>query len=1051
MRLRTKAVWSLAAALCLALFFAAPLAAQTVTTGNISGVVTDAQGGVLPGATVAATHTDTGTSYEAVTGADGHYSILNVRIGSYTIAAAMSGFKDQKQEKIDVALGADKTVDFKLALATVSETVDVVATSPDIDVSNGGTGQNIATQVIETLPTINRSITDFARVSPFVNPTTLGSSGDQAMSIAGRHNRYNNMQIDGAVNNDLFGLADTGTPGGQTGTQPVSLDAIQEIQVVVSPYDVRQGGFSGGAVNVVTKSGTNALHGTGYIFGRNQSLIGAIPAVATTANPNPSDTKVGSFSDKQSGFSFGGPIVKNKAFYFGNADFQRKLTPVGFSVSGNSGQPWNQQDAATVAAIVQTLKTQYNFDPGGLDEFSRPQNNDKAFVRTDFNLSQKNRLTARVNYVNGTQYVGTPTTTQYLLPDRYYSIQDKTLSSVGQLDTTLGSTTFNQFRITYQRERNVRGDQPGFAHFPSTQVDLTGSNNVLFGTETSSQANALNQDITEINDDFTMVRGHHTLTVGTHNELFHFYNLFIQNFYGTYRFTSLANLQAGLAQSFSHNFSNYPSNPNFAADFGVQQYGFYAGDLWRVKPNLTLNYGIRLDMPHFPDTPAANPVSVADFGYRTDVVPAPKMFSPRLGFNWDLTGNSAMTQQIRGGIGSFAGRTPYVWLSNQYGNTGVDFTSLSVAFNANNKIPFVADPLNQPTSVSGGAAGRQTINMIDPNYKYPQVIRGNIAYDRSLPWGLVATAEFLFSKTQKDVLWKDLNFAPTGTTRPDGRLVLAKVDTNINDAVLLTNTNQGDTETVAFKVEKRYRHGWYASGSYLYGRSRTISDGGAFVALSSWRDQYENYDPNNPTLARSNYEPGNRINLSTSVDVPMWHNLHSVASMFYSGQTGQPYSLVFNGDANGDTTTFNDIAYVPASADQVIVTNGTWDQLNAYLSQDPAAKNNRGMVPNRNTGTSPWTNQLDVRYAVTVPAGKAKVELSMSVLNFLNMLNKDWGWHYFPNFYSPQTLGYGGIDAATGKEIINASTITSPTFLGTFTRDDLRSRWQAQWEARIRF
>jgi hypothetical protein len=1049
MRLRRKAGWSLAAALCLSLIVAAPLAAQTATTGNITGIVTDSSGGVLPGAVVTATHTDTGTSYESVTGADGRYNVQNVRVGGYTVAVTMSGFKDSKQENMVVELGAEKTVDFKLQLATVSETVNVVATSPDIDVSSGGTAQNISKQVIETLPTINRSITDFARVSPFVNPTTLGSNGDQALSIAGRHNRYNNMQIDGAVNNDLFGLADTGTPGGQTGTQPISLDAIQEIQVVVSPYDVRQGGFSGGGVNVVTRSGTNSLHGTGYLFGRSQSLIGDIPGIATVANPSPADTKVGTFSDKQSGFSFGGPIAKNKAFYFGNADFQRKLTPVGFSVSGNSGQQWSPGDQAAVQQVLQIAKTQYGFDPGGLDEFSRPQNNDKVFIRTDFNLSNKNRLTARMNYVNGTQYVGTPTTTQYLFPDRYYSIQDKVFSSVGQLDTTFGSSTFNQFRVTYQRERNVRGDQPGFSAFPMVRVDLTGSNNVILGTENSSQANKLNQDIVEINDDITLVRGKHTFTVGTHNELFHFYNLFIQNFYGNYEFSNVANFQAGIAQAFSHNFSNDPSNPQLAADFGVQQYGVYAGDLWRVKPNLTLNYGIRVDKPHFPDTPHANPVSVQDFGLRTDVVPSPTMWSPRIGFNWDLTGNSDKTQQIRGGIGSFAGRTPYVWLSNQYGNTGVDFTALSVGFNANNQIKFVPDPNNQPTSV--GTAGRQTINLIDPNYKYPQVIRGNLAYDRSIHGGLVATVEYLFSSTQDDVLWQDLNWVPTGATRPDGRLVFQKFDPNINDAVLLTNTHQGSSQSIALKLEKRYSHGWYASGSWMKNVSKSISDGGAFVALSSWRDQYANYDPNNPTLARSNYETGNRIALSGSYDVPMGKNIHGVASAFYSGQTGQPYSLVFNGDANGDTTSFNDIAYIPATADQVVVTNGTWDQLNAYLSQDSAAKNNRGMVPNRNTGTAPWTNQLDVRYAVTVPAGHARVELSMSILNFLNMLNKDWGWHYFPNFYSPQTLTYGGIDPATGKEIINAATITSPTFLGTFTRDDLRSRWQAQWEARVRF
>ena len=1065
MRARTKAAWSLVFAMCLCLVAAGAASAQNITTGSIAGTVADAQGGMLPGATVTATHVDTGTSYETVTNAEGHFSILNVRVGRYTVAATMSGFKDLKQENVDVQLGAERSVDFKLQLATVSETVNVTAESSPLDVSAAGTAENISQGVIETLPTINRSITDFARVSPFVNPTTLGSNGDQAMSIAGRHNRYNNMQIDGAVNNDLFGLADTGTPGGQTGTQPISLDAIQEVQVVVSPYDVRQGGFSGGGVNVVTKSGTNTLSGTAYMFGRNQKLIGGIPGIATVATPNPPNVNVGKFTDKQSGFSLGGPILKNRAFYFGNADFQRKNTPVGFSISGNSGVPWSPGDQAAAQAVIDTAKNQYGFNTGGADEFSRPQNNDKVFVRTDFNLNQKNRLTARVNYVNGTQYVGTPTNQQYLLPDRYYSIQDKVVSSVGQLDTTLSNTMINQARVTYQRERNVRGDQPGFGHFPSIQVDMpTPGNNVLLGTETSSQANKLNQDIVEINDDLTWVKGTHQINVGTHNELFHFYNLFIQNAYGTYRFSSVANFQAGIAQSFAHNFSNDPNNPNLAADFGVQQYGFYAGDLWRVKPNLSLNYGIRFDAPHFPDKPHANPLAVSDFGFATDVVPAPKMFSPRIGFNWDLSHGTANRAQLRGGIGSFAGRTPYVWLSNQYGNTGVDFTSISTGFAGGNKFQFFPDPNNQPTSVPGFAAGRQTINMIDPKYKYPQVLRGNLGYDHTLPWfGLVGTAEFLWSKTQKDVLWKDLNWVPTGATRPapDGRLVYQKFDTSINDAVLLTNTKQGDTETVAFKVERPYRNGFYASASYLHGRSQTVSDGGAFVALSSWRDQYVSYDANNPALARSIYSPGNRVLLSGSFDIPMYRNWHSVASAFYSGQTGQPYSLVFNGDANGDTTTFNDIAFLPSSPDQVVVTctngstpcsyPGSYTDLAAYLAKDPAAQGQLGKVPNRNTGTAPWTNQLDVRYQVTVPIGRTKVDLSASVLNFLNLLNNSWGWHYFPNFNSPQTLTYGGIDPATGKEIINVANIASPNFQGTFSRDDLRSRWQAQWEARIRF
>jgi hypothetical protein len=1027
-------------------------AAQNVTTGALNGVVMDAQGAVLPGVTVSATHEPTGTKYEAVTGAEGRFEIPNVRVGPYTLVAALSGFRDQTHSGVIVALGENRAIDIKLSLAGVVESVTVTVEAPIIDNARAGTGANIPTLEIQSLPTIQRSITDVARVSPWFNPTTLGSNGDKALSVAGRHNRYNNMQIDGAVNNDLFGLADTGTPGGQTGTQPISFDAISEIQLEVAPYDVRQGGFSGGAINVVTKSGSNALSGTAYMYARNQGLIGKIPGIATVATPSPADTPVGTFTDKQGGFSVGGRIVQNKAFFFGNLDLGRRNTPSGFSISGNSGQLWNAGDQALAQQALSILQNQYGFNPGSTDQFSKPNNSDKVFVRTDFNISPRNQLTVRANYVKGLSYNGTPTTSSYLLPDNFYSIEDKTLSSVGQWNSTFSSSAFNEFRVTYQRERNVRGDQPGFSAFPALQVDFPDGNNIKLGTETSSQANGLNQDIVELNDDVTWVKGKHTVTIGTHNEFFHFHNLFIQQIYGNYRFSSVANLQAGLAQSFSHNFSNDPSNPLLAADFGVQQFGAYAGDQWRAASNFTLTYGLRFDAPHFPDVPHANPLAVSDFGFRTDIAPAPKMLSPRVGFNWDLSNGGASRQQVRGGVGSYAGRTPYVWLSNNYGNTGVDFTSLSVPFSAANRIPFVANPSAQPTNVGG--AGKQTINMVDPSYKYPQILRGNLAYDRALGfWGLVGTAEFVWSKTLDDILYKDLNYVATGTRPvPDGRLTYTKFDNNLNDAVLLTNTHQGDTETIALKVERPFRNGFLVSGSYLYGRARSISDGGAFVALSSWRDQYVTFDANNPGLATSIYQVGSRVNLTGSVPIPLGKEFKSTASFFYNGQTGQPYSLVFNGDANGDTTTFNDIAFLPSDPSQVVVTNGTYAQLDAFLANDSAAKNNRGQTPNRNTGVSPWSNDLDFRYSVNVPTGsRAKVELSMDIINLLNLFNKNWGWVYYPNFNSPQPIGFAGIDKATGKEILNLSTISSPNFLGTLSRDDLRSRWQAQWSARIRF
>jgi hypothetical protein len=1047
MKLCTKAVWSLAAAVCFALLCAASAAgAQTVTTGDISGTVVDTQGGVLPGATVTATHTDTGTSYEAVTGVDGRFNLLNVRVGTYTIAVTMSGFKDQKQEKIQVLLGGRQVADFKLQLATVSETVDVVATSPLIDTARAGTAENIGSAVIESLPSIARSVYDFARTSPHFNVGATSATDDTSVSVAGRNNRYNNMQIDGAVSNDVFGLSTTGTPGGQTGTQPISLDAIQEIQLVVSAYDVRQGGFTGGGVNAITKSGTNAFHGTAYYFGRNQDWIGKIPGIKTLANPNPADTKVGPFTDKQGGFTLGGPIVPGKAFYFGSYELGRKNTPSGFSADGSSGVQWGTQ--SNVQQVIDIAKSRYGYDPGGLAEFSRPNNNDKYFLRTDFNVAPRHQLTYRVNYVDAAANVGFPSSGQYLLPDRFYSIRDKNLSNVWQLNSTIGKG-FNELRVYYQRERNVRGNRPEFGRFPSVRVDMPDNTSVVFGTEFSSQANALDQDVIEVTDDYTFLRGKHTFTVGSHNEFYKFWNLFIQARNGDYRFSSLANFAAGIAGQYTHNFSN-TADPLEAAEFSVRQFGVYAGDRWRLRDNFTLTYGIRADLPRFPEKPLANPLAVATFGYATDVAPSPTTWSPRVGFNWDLAGGGR-GRQLRGGVGIFSGRTPYVWLSNQYGNTGVQFTNLSTTFSANNQIPFVANPDAQPKTVTGGTTGRQTINLIDPDYKYPTVVRGNLAVDHELGlFGLVGTAEMVFTKDLQGISYQNINFVPLGTA-PDGRTTYQKLNANLNDVMLLSNTTKGDAWTISLKLDRPFRNGLMLSGSYSYNDAHSINDGTSSVARSNWTTNPIGLSTNNPPLTRSNYSAGNRVNFSATLPINLGKGIRSWASLYYNGQDGRPYAINFNGDANLDSIFTNDLIFVPASADQVNVTNGTWEQLDAFLRNDPAASKSRGKIIERNSARAPWSNQLDFRYAVNVPTGtQAKLEFTADVINLLNLFNKDWGWQYWPPFPSGGSLiGYGAI--VNGKQTFNLNTITSQTFQGTFDRSDLRSRWQAQLGARVRF
>ena len=1023
-----QALLSLAGAIVVSAMAVQPAAAQ-VTTGALSGVVVDEQGGVLPGADVVALHTPTGTSYEAVTGGDGRFSFQNVRVGGpYTITVRMAGFREQIIQNVNVNLGEATAVQARLQLETVQETVTVTAEASAVfSGARSGTSGTISEAAIETLPTVQRSLQDFARVNPFVSQTATNAN-DSALSIAGRSGRYNNLQIDGAVNNDLFGLADTATPGGQAGTQPVSLDAIQELQIVVSPYDVRQGGFSGGGINAITRSGTNRLRGTAYYFFRDQDLVG----------DGASDRPIATFSDKQFGGSAGGPIVKNRAFFFSNFDFGRKETPSGFSVDGSSGQAFGRQDEIQRALAV--LQTRYNYNPGGIGEFIRETNNNKVFVRGDVNLG-KSQLTVRHNFVDAFNDVLFPSITSYRFPDQNYEFNSQTNSTVGQLNTAFG-TMFNEFRMSYQRIRDFRATD---TQFPQVTIRLAGGGNIRFGTEQFSAANELDQDIIELHNDLTMVRGRHTFTFGTHNEFFKFRNLFIRDNFGTYEFASVAQFEAGFAQAYDYSFSA-TADPRNAARFWVYQLGFYAGDQWRLAPNFTLTYGLRLDFPIFPDKPTPNPAVVANYGKRTDVTPSSQTWSPRAGFNWDLS-RGATRQQVRGGVGIFGGRTPYVWLSNQYSNTGIEFTRVNRAFNTANQIAFVADPFNQPTTV--GAAATNEINLVDPDYSYPRLVRGNLGYDRSLGFlGFVGSVEFLFSKVIKDIGYQNLNLVQSGT-RPDGRPFYTRLNPTFSDVIYLTNADQGSSWNLALKAERPFRNRWFMSGAYSVGRSKTVNDGGSSQARSNWiNNWFGNFDINDPPAGISNFDPGHRVNIAVSYQVPLWKT-NATLSVYYNGQTGRPYAYRYFNDVNGDAGSTNDLAFIPASANDVVLRNGSYEQLMGFIAAGDCNDLVSGGITDRNVCRSPWTNTMDFRAAFDVPIGRYKGEVTFDLLNLINLFDSKKGQVDYASF-NGLAIASAAVDAATGKW---AYTLSNEV-LGTvprYNRDDLRSRWQGQVGLRFRF
>ena len=1017
---------------------AGPAFGQNVTSGSISGVAVDQQGAVLPGATVDAVHGPTGTRYSAVTDGDGRFLLPSVGIGGpYTVTVSLSGFRSQEQVNVTVPLGETLNLDFRLPLAAVSETITVEAqVDPIINSSRTGPASNVSADQLESLPTVSRSLEDFARTSPYFSPIAINAEPG-ALSVAGRNNRYNSIQIDGAVNNDLFGLSATGAPAGQTESQPISLDAIEELQLLVAPYDIRQGGFSGGGVNAVTKSGTNRFSGTGYYLGRSQAFVGRYTDPITGNESLP----FGTFSEKLGGGSVGGPIARNRAFFFTNFELNRRGVPSGFSVGGNSGIDFGRVSEAN--RIRNVLINRYNYDPGGLDQFTRAVDNNKFFLRGDANLSSKHRFTARHNYIDATNDIGRLSLTEFFFPDYFYHFRNKTNSTVAQLNSTFGRM-FNELRVTYQRVRDARD---GDTEFPSLEIQLgLGSGGGLFraGRERSSTANELDQDIVEVTNDFTMQHGSHTVTVGTHNEFFDFRNLFIQNKFGFYTFTDVANFEAGLAQAYAYAFSN-TSDPLQPAQFGVRQYSLYAGDQWRALPSLTMTFGVRMDAPVFPKTPANNPVTERVFNYRTDVTPEGLQWSPRVGFNYNLGGGTK--QQVRGGVGIFSGRTPYVWLSNQYTGTGLEFTRVSEVLSPTKRIPFVADPNAQPTNL--GTAAVNEVNLLDPDYKYPQVLRWNLAYDRDI-LGVTTTAEFLHTKTLQDILYQNLNYADSGARLPDGRVVMRRVDLTFSDALFLSNTDQGDQWTASIKGERRMRNGLFLSASYLYGRSNTVNDGASSTAGSNWRFLYTRGDSNLAVLGISDRDVRHRANIAASYRQSLVHGTALTASIFYNVQSGRPYTTTFSNDANGDVQD-NDIVFIPASASDVVVVGGTWDELNAYIEADNSMKDHRGTIPERNTGRAPWTNLLDFRLAFDTPFwARNHFQITMDVSNFLNMLNEDWGVVRFPNFNEASPFRYDGIDAATGKMIYNLAPMKAASFR-KFQTDDPRSRYQAQLGVRFNF
>ncbi len=1028
-----------------------------VTTASITGTVKDSKEG-MAGAGIKATHTPTGTVYGVVTGDDGRFTLGNLRVGGpYTIDVTYVGYETKKIENIFLKLGENYSINVALNENGKQLSEVVIKGAKDVTFNSKRTGAatNISREQIETLPTLSRSLQDFTRLTPQASGNSFG----------GTNNRYNNITIDGAINNDVFGLSASGTPGGQANTQAISLDAIQEIQVVLAPYDVSQGNFTGGGVNAVTRSGTNKFDGSVYFFGRNEKTGGK--NVLTNVRGT-------EFMNNQYGFRLGGPIIKNKLFFFVNAESQRIKAPL----LSNAGEGGSAISVATATQIANYMRTTYNYEVGDFGPTNALTENNKIFAKLDWNINPKNQLTLRYNYIDAFDDNLSRSATFFRFGNNAYQFTNTQNNGVLELRTNFNNKLSNNLILGYSRIRDSRATAGTL--FPQiTLLNLEGVSGASaeFGTQRSSAANELDQDVFEITDNFKYNTGKHAFTFGTHNEFFKFRNLFINDANGRWDFNNIADLLANRPNRVRATYSVIPGDNRPSAEFSAAQLAFYAQDELEAFKGFKLTLGLRVDVPVFGDSPGANPKVAAAFpGYKTDVtLKSTPLFSPRLGFNYDVNGDRSV--QLRGGTGIFTGRVPFVWLSNQYSNSGLLFGAVDVTRSANPNLVFIPDPNNQQSA--GPLISRAQINLVDPDFKIPQVFRSNLAIDVKLPFGILGTLEGIYSKTLNNVLYKDINVkASTGVINPifsggaDTRAQYSsasagKVDaTNFTNVILLENTNKGYTYNLTAQLQKNFDFGLSAMVAYTNTEAKSINDGASSTAVSNWEFVQHVNNANNPDLAFSNFMTRHRIigSLNYKINYGKHKEFGTGISLFYAGRSGQRFTYLYNGDFNGDGAFSNDLLFVPKDQSQIkllplsasganpaLTAAQQWTNLDNFIENDPYLKTRRGQYTERNGAQSPFEHQFDVRLTqdlgAIVKGTKNRIQLTFDIFNVGNLVNKDWGRQYFVTNQALTVVNY-----VSNANVANAGfTFRAPSNNLGYQASGFGSAWSGQFGVRYLF
>jgi Carboxypeptidase regulatory-like domain/TonB dependent receptor len=1062
-------------------------AAQGVTTSAINGFVTGDDGTPLADAVVVAVHVPSGTQYRTSARTGGAYSLLNMRVGGpYRVTATMIGFQPRTQENVQLNLGETQRLDLSLSAQAVElQEIAVTAERDEVlDAGRTGAATYISPQQVEVLPSIKRSTRDLTRLDP---------RSDGNFSFAGRNWLYNNVSLDGSYFNNPFGLDDP-APGGQTNAEPVPYDAVEQVQVSLAPFDVREGGFTGANINTVTKSGTNQLRGSLYTFGRNEVLLGnKVRGNEVVADPD--------LSFIQSGFSLSGPLVRDKLFFFVNAELERTDDPgTNFAAStGSSGFGFSRVQASVMDAIRQRMIDAYDYDPGEYEGYINETNNNKVIAKLDWNINPSNNLSFRYNFLDAKRdlpphpfvlsFANTgrgPNESSLPFQSAGYAINNDLHSFALELNSRGGGFA-NRFFASYNRFRDFR--QPNSDPFPTVEIGEGGVTYTTLGHEPFSIHNILDQDVFQLTNNFTLFKGRHSLTFGANFETFSFFNSF--NLFRNGVFFLPAAIPPGSTFSSLDEFFALtdPSNPDQkdlrgligtgpfkGENIDVGQLGVYAQDELLASERLNLTLGLRVDFPMYFTDPIDNPFSRgltaldenddAETVDQSDLPGAKPLFSPRFGFNWNASGDRRT--QVRGGTGIFTGRVPFVWIGNVISNPGA------------NPNLFPTGPV-RPTQDESTLAQSFDLNSMVTDFKWPQTWISDVAIDQQLGGGFLGTLEVIYGNDINNVIVRNADLVTPVRTLPDGRPYFGGAGANeLNPdggagIYVLDNTSEGHNFNVTAQLRKSFEFGLDATLGYSYTNAKNNLKS-TEIASVLWQSQPIQGDPNTPELAYSEFGQRHRIVGGATFVKPWSSSLRTSIGVFievaegnrFAGAGGNRYSFLYSGDVNGDGAGGNDLIYIPADQSEISFTDCAtacganvtpqqqWEALDAFIEQDDYLSSHRGEIAERHGAVNPWYSNIDLRILQDFAFGgitRHNFQLSLDILNLGNLISSDWGVRKVASAAATSPLRLvtdgGGVPQfdANGGPVLN---FTGPA--ETFIDDpSVFSRWRAQLGLRYFF